>query len=363
MNMSATAPPETSRARRAARWDGAAAALVAAVLLWSLLAPMPWAWIVTERTHVQVDDQVYHVTQREWRQAFEHSMSALSQGEQAALRVVEEELQRQVTKVFEMPRGNVTEVADWYYSMRGAGTRAGLAMMGWLPGSADGPTRVAAAIGEQMFPAAEWEAAHEQLLQRLTHTMAAQAEAALQDMRRVLHAELAPRRSESVPAQQAAMRSFDLDFDQSEVYRIVSNDPVLAQGGMAVSVSVLTTLAARRAAQAAATRVVSRSLAAQGSIACLATGPFAWVCTGGVFTGTLLVGEYAVLRIDEARNRDELEAAFRRDLERLERAFADGLHAVYVAGMVEEFAARRSVITARVRPIDLLLAPRGARQP
>ncbi len=53
---------------------------------------------------------------------------------------------------------------------------------------------------------------------------------------------------------------------------------------------------------------------------CVTTRPAAWLSAAGVFTGTLLATEHAVLEIDEAINRDALEASFQDDIDGVERA-------------------------------------------
>lgn len=349
-NAERTAPNEQDEAthRRAALRYGLLALFSLMVLLSSLYISGPKKSTEPVRIAIPIDRNVYEVTWPQWNNALAVAMSAQARAEGAAKQAIEEEVQTRVSAAFAVPKTKVKEAADWYYSIPGH-----LARIGSFLGA-----DAAATISKRLFGDTEWGLKQAELTAGLTQFTNAQAQWISEHTNSTLHAELSPWRI-AAEADREVM-SVSLKHDDSVLLNWLHEDPALERQGIAVSAGVFAGLAARRAAQAAAARLAARAGAAQGSVACAATGPAAWACVAGVFTATLVASEYAIIRIDEVRNRDEFEATLLADIERIETKMRNDLcQAFCTAISAKVVPEQRRRIEKQIRPIDQIFAARS----
>ncbi|TGG94927.1 hypothetical protein E4656_00405 [Natronospirillum operosum] len=333
---------------------------LAALLAWTLIAPDPWRLVLPERADIQLDDQTYRVSERQWRQAFARSVQALDDAEGVAVQRFEGAIAERVEAAFDTPRNRVEEAADWYYSLPGHSARA-LSSAGSLWGT-DQDQAMAERLQDRLFPPEAWPAENEQLLDDLVGEMALLSQQTLRTLRHHVQQSLAHAQVEQTGSRPVAA-NIDLASDwQAEHYflQFLQDDRLLLESSAALSASALGTIAARRGAQMAAARLASRGaaggMAASGLTACAATGPVAWLCGIGFFAGSLVATEWAILTLDEVRNRDTFEALLEAEINRLQAQYEQHLIIVLTEALRAEFVSRQSLLAQQVRPIDLLFA-------
>ncbi len=341
----------TSSSKRPA-WPWALAAVaVFGLLLWSVLEQGHWLLLGAQRQAVVIGELSYAVNADEWQGARSTALRALSAAEADALAALEAELDARLAELFALPRAQVSGVADWYYSVPGQVVRAGSAV----------GVDVSGRLLERLFPPEAWQAQQAELVANL----AASADSHLRNSGDVLlasfHRELRDRRLDSAPPAEAPVLEFAVS--QSAVFEYLEQDPALERQALALATGALSTLAARRAAQAATARAAGRQAGAGITAACVSTGAAAWLCAAGVFGVTMLSAELVLMRLDEIQNRAEFEAALQQELDRLEAAFGVALRTAYLGALTREFHTRQASLEARLRPIDVLFATPAATNP
>ena len=332
-------------------WTGylLAALALPALLFWSLLAPNPWTWIVPQRATILIDDQAYRLNGKQWRVALENSLNALTGQEQAVLAELDTEIDNTLNLMFKLPRSQVSEAADWYYSGLGQVARhwAGLRGMG----NGDGYESLADNLGSRLFPEEEWSGLKNSMLNALLSKGADAGRHSLDHMNIILHKELAAYRIDGDPSGADFHLSSDWTAD-SGLVEIALGDTLPAHTGVAVSASALSTLAARRGVQVAASRAAGRGMTLKGMAACAHAGPLASLCSIGIFTGTFVVTELAILHLDESRNRDDFEAALHADLDRIEQQFRITIKDELIGGLQARFNAERGLLDEHLSPVS-----------
>ena len=347
--MTTTAAQASSRTMT---WAWAAAAMgVFALLLALVVAPEPWRLFGEPRQTVRIGEQAYSLNAGEWQGARSAALRALTRAEAAALSALEAELDERLVELFVLPREQVDLVADWYYSIPGQMARAGSAL------GLDLGTRLI----ERLFPPEPWSEQQAMLVAEL----AASADGHLRQTGDVVltsfHRELRDRRQDGPAA--VAVPELRFDFGSGDFFAQLEQDPALERQALALATGALSTLAARRAAQAAAARSAGRQVGTGLTAACVSTGVAAWLCAGGVFGVTLLSTEVVLMRLDEAQNRDEFEAALLAELDRIEAQFAIALREVYLGALSRSFATRQQIMQDTLRPVDALFGLAQADQP
>jgi hypothetical protein len=325
------------------------AMIVAGLVFWSLLASDPWGWIAPKKVTLQINGQHYEVTERKWRKALEHSLKAMSIGEQAFFTKFEKDIDNAVAKAFQLPRSQVDVAADWYYSIVGQVTRSFI--------SAES---VGNRLKDRLFPEEKWEEFNNELLETITESMSQGSQRSLNRMRNTLHHELAAYRMDTPGASSDYQIAFDWDAD-SMLNEILESDILDLQSGGAIVTSGLVTLGTRRllnsiAAKRAAQRAAGRAVTVKLIAACTSTGPFAWICSIGVGVTTFAATELTIFYLDESRNREDFEAALHTDLDRIEQQFRESLKKSMVSALETEFNARHDLILETTRPVDRLFS-------
>lgn len=356
---------------RASRYSwGWASLLLLALLLATVDVPRDDARNDLPPVVLHIDGLTYHVPASEWRTLLEGLLSDFSESEQYALQQMISEVDQQIEGMLSLPRAQIAAAADWYFSVEGQAAR--LLMAGLDRFSSDGESgqRMLARMGEILFPEEEWSAAQTMLVHTLADSAVNQGTQVLDAVRTRLHRDLAPW---SFAGDSSPMSTFawDLEFAPGPLLEQLRQDPALGWQSAVVPTALVAGAAARMSAAGAAARAgarsatlrgASRGTAGLGSMACMGSGPFVGVCAATVFTGTLLAGEYALLRLDEALHREDFEQALHAELDRLEQAFRAEVQAVFVDELAASLLDRRQKITEQWRPVDHLLEAFSARR-
>lgn len=337
------------------RWSVLIALGCGAVLLWALLASKSLHTWWSDRAVVAIGEQSYELTPRDWRAAFERAVAARVAAEGTVMNALEEDIDALVAQAFALPRGQVTEVGDWYYSLAGTGTRS-LASLADLWGH-EGAAIMGQHISERLFPPDQWQPTHTALIDTLLARATVGTVDSLERMQSVLYRELSDYTLTNDAGTPSARAAPDWQLN-SQVLEVLAEDSVLVASLAGTSLTALGSLATlrvmaqRRAAMTAAARLAGRGTTLQGGTACLASGPWAAVCASGVVAGTVVATEWGILKMDELAHREAFETALRQDIDRMEAQFRIALHTTLVTGLAEAFEARSASITTQFRPID-----------
>lgn len=355
MTQSPTDHPQPIAGASFRGWSALLALVGGALLVWALLDHKPWRHWWADRAVVAIGAQSYELTPRDWRAAFERAVAARVAAEGAALNALEADIEALVADAFALPRGQITEAGDWYYSLAGNGTRS-LASLAGLWGN-DGTAVIGQHLTEHLFPPDQWQPVHAALIATLLEHASVVSAHSLEHMQAVLHSELAEfaltEGADTLTAQ--AMPDWQ---QNSQIAGVLAEDSVLATSLTGTGLTALGSLATvrvmaqRRAAMTAAARLAGRGTTVKGGTACLASGPWAAVCASGVVAGTVVATEWGILKMDELAHRAAFEAALRQDIDRMETQFRTVLNTTLVNGLTEAFKARSADIATQFRPVD-----------
>jgi hypothetical protein len=314
--------------------------LATGALCWLVLSQPQQQWAPPPQAPVALGEEHYRLgpQELEWLRAF----SLLHFGDREAGReLLAKELDAGLEEVFAGVRARLPEFADWYYSLGGEYTRLSMAALARLNLAED--SFVAGKAAEMLFPAETWEQDLDGLDGRaLAHLQGHQRQ--LRDgWLAELSGRLAPYRVPAPldPAGQSA--AAQLRIDDLGTQLVVREREALesrvalssaAAGGVAAGTIVWRGAAARGATasgRAAAARGVGRGAARAGAAAgggAAACGPAALGCALLAGAAAWVATDWALLRLDEALNRDELLAALDASLAGLKAEMhADLLHA------------------------------------
>jgi hypothetical protein len=342
--------------------------LAATVALLVVVSSQPQrAWAPPAQAEVVLGGQHYRLdaAQLDWVRAF--SELHFSEGRAAARALLADELDAGLDEVFAGVRERLPAFADWYYSLGGEYSRLGMAALAQL-NLADGEY-IAGRAAAMLFPHEDWERALAGLDSRMLAALQARQQRMRADWLATLGQRLAPYRVPA-PLESArdAGRSQLLEFDgfiarwvaeeqQAVAHRIRLST---AAGGSAAAGMVLWRRAAARAAGASgralaargASRTATRAGAATtGSLAiCAATGPAAAGCALIAAAVAWVATDWALLKVDEARNRDDLLVALETGLAQLQEQMRDDVLAAYDAAAREREARAEAVIAMEFRP-------------
>lgn len=342
--------------------------LVAAAALIGLVANQPQrAWSPPARTEVVLGGEHYRLdaAQVEWLQAF--SRLHFSEGREAARALLETELGGGLDDVFAGVRARLPAFADWYYSLGGEYSRLGMAALAQLNLAEGG--YLAGKATSMLFPDTEWEAALAGLDARMLAALQDHQQRASAAWLAELGARLAPYRVPApLGAASDAARAEPLQLD-GFIARWVAEEREAfrgriqlstAVGGGAAAGTVLWRRAAARATAASgrvvAARGASRTAARVGAYAtgglaaCAPTGPAAAGCALLAGAAAWVATDWALLRLEEARNRDELLAALDAGLVQLQAQMLEEVLAAYDAVTLEQQALAQGAIEREFRP-------------
>jgi hypothetical protein len=331
-----------------------------AALLWTLAAQDPWGWLLPGRVGIEIDRQVYLVPERHLSRLSKSRPDWLSDAEEQALERMEQGMSRELDRLFERVHGRVPGFVDWYYSMTGVTLRLIAAIPNPFGGT--GSDVLTGAVTDHLFPSEAWQA-ELVALDRAVVDLYGRELAALEDRWLAwLARELAPYwRDEPLPPGQA---SIDVNQRvQMHVAEILETDRIGIQAAAGLGAGALLargTIArvnARVASARAAARLGGRGTAASGAAACGVSGPLAIGCGVVVFTGITLGTEWALLRADEALNREALEQAMHRGVDALRASMMKAYGQELLGGFEADLGTLAAGVRASLRPIDRIRGP------
>lgn len=327
-----------------------------AVLLWTLAAEDPWGWVRSGSVSVQIDERVYVVPERELKRLSRTRPDWLSEAEARSLDRLEEGVSRELDGLFERVHVRVPEFADWYYSMTGVSLRVLAAIPN--PFWRNRTDLLVEALGERLFPDEAWEAELEAFERSVGLLYSREISALEREWLAWLARELAPyARDEPWSADPPMDVNRRL---QGHMAGVLDADPIGIQmtaglgAGAVMARGAITRVNARAASARAAARLASRGTAGTGAAACGLTGPLAIGCGVVVFTGIILGTEWAILKADEALNRNELEQALHASVEALRESMMDEYGLRMLRVFESDLAALAEGIHGSLRPIDRL---------
>jgi hypothetical protein len=280
-------------------------------------------WTPPPRLDLSQGEQHYRLGPEQAAWLREFSRLHFAEGGEAARAVLERELAAGLEDVFDQARARLPAFADWYYSLQGEYSRLAMAAVSLVDPAAAG------FIGERaqalVFP--RWEEDLAGLEAVLADTLDAGNEALRAGWLAELSQRLAPYR---VPApihvsdDAGAPRALELETMAAGLVR-QERDAFEARLGLstvAAGTAAGTVVWRASARRAGVRRIAGRGVARAGTAAggaaavCGPGGPAAIGCAFAAGAATWLATDWALLRLEEARNREQL-------IEGLEAGLAD----------------------------------------
>lgn len=330
-----------------------------------LLAAGPSVGIVVDGQRFQVDAGS---AERMGQRAVERTEAGISEASDAAARLVANELDA----LFSTMSSGLEDYADWYFSLRGEYTRLALLVLRW--GGLTSGDPVADRALEQVLGGAALAERLTALERKVDRMLAAHAQALhsrwLEDLltfARQTEADSGARMSETV----LLLDDLALEFaghGSSEFLNRLS-----ASSAGAASAGVAAPLVARLALRSSVTAAGSGALALKGAgrgaakagsagaaaLGCAATGPAAWACALAVGGAAWLTADWALLAVDEARNRDALLTEWDARLALLRLELETALLAHYAQAIEAWHQGLRLEVERTFSPLDSLRAAAG----
>lgn len=320
-------------------------------LLWGVTHVSQRVWTPPPQVPVTLGGVHYRLAPGElqWLETF--SARHFAEGRRASRQIVEAQIDARLDRLFAGARERLPDFADWYYSLPGEYTRAGVFALSAVGLAA--PGYVARRAAATLFPGTAWTDS----LARLENDTDARLAAEESDLRASWVAEVTRRLAAyRVPAplpgvDTEAETSIDLD---ALLGRIAARERAALTGRLSVSTlaagaavlgPVLWRAVARggeeAAARAAAERLAARGVARAGTAVvgaaalCSPGGPLAFGCAAAAGAAAWVGTDWALLEVDEHLHRqallDELDAGLealrartRRDLLDTYDALIDG---------------------------------------
>jgi hypothetical protein len=325
-------------------------------------SPPPEAEVVLGGEHYRLD-----AAQLDWVRAF--SELHFSEGRESARALLEAELGSGLDAVFAGVRTRLPAFADWYYSLGGEYSRLGMAALAQL-NLADGEY-IAGKATSMLFPDTAWEAALAGLDTRMLAALQGHQQRVSAEWLAELADRLAPYRVPApLGADPGAARRAPLELDGFIARWVAEEQQAFAgrirmstaAGGSAAAGAVLWRRAAARTAaasgRAVAARGASRTAARAGGYAtgglaaCAATGPAAAGCALLAGAVAWVATDWALLKVEEARNRDDLLAALDAGLAQLQAQMHADVLAAYDATAREHQQRTEAAIRRNFTPAE-----------
>lgn len=275
-------------------------------------------------------------------------------GETNMLATAGSRLDEDLDALFTMAHARVPELADWYYSMAGEYTRLLLPLL--VRGGVMEPDHLAERTERLLFGDRLLTEHLDDVRQRVDSIFAAESRATREAWVTQLARELEQDVMILPGEQQGSLNLNPLTarltgYDSPEfIARLTASGSV---GVGAAAGPMIWRTASRRAAatgRAAATRTASRTAsragtaAAGGALGCAPAGPAALGCALLAGTAAWVGTDWLLLRIDEARNRDDFEAALHAALTASRESLRDELQMHYARAS----QTRRRVLEAEI---------------
>ncbi len=337
-------------------------AAAAALLLWLVSNVAPREWHVPD-ADIVLDGAHYRAGPDDLRWLESFTVAHFDAGEQAARALVADEVRAALDPLFAASRARLPEFLDWYYSLRGEYGRIGMAALD----AADlaEPGYVARRAAATLLPEEAWTAR----LEDLEHAAAERLGAHYRDLESTWRREVTRRLSaQRVPAPLDAATGRPTLVLDDLVYEIIASEAdalgvrlslsTATAGIGAAAAPALARAVGRRAGRAAAGRAAARgasrigAAAASGAAVCAPGGPVAAACAFLAGAGAWFATDWALLRVDEAMHRDELERALDLALTNLRGELERELVAAFDAAIAAHGAAVEREISRTFVPAE-----------
>ena len=299
---------------------------------------------------VGVDDDIYHLRANTWKAARQAMMDTRESRLIEALDLHDGSLDEMISDLFDIPRSHVEDAADWYYSSWSRIMRTGLTII-----RSEVEPYILEELNKRLFPASEWDTATYQLnLQIREHSNNSNQEV-MRSATSELLARLDPFRvSGSSLAPDAWVREIQ---NYEGMYEIsITDNALLYQTGFSVATSTVAAATTRAVLQRAAARAASRGATASITPVSAACGPGAWLCAAGIWSVSLGATEFGILKLDEYRNRPELERVLLEDINLMEAEARIMANQILHSAIEGEYEYYSSVVIDQLRPIDAIFA-------
>lgn len=337
-------------------------ALLATVLLADHRAVLRAQWQPAPPVTVSLGGEVYQVPSARARQLALLSALRFTEGEAGARAALDAHLTQGLDRLFAQVEAQLPTFADWYYSLGGEYAR--LSMMVLEKNSGDYlQEKALELIYEPVGFAQQVDILRLQADGTLLRVAEATRDAWLAEMIQALTGEHAGHRPPSMPV------VLNLDHALAEMNRYSSpafmQRMSVASGAATATAGVVlfrafavraaarsgTALAARGAARGAA-RAGAAAGAGSGAALCAPTGPGALACAlaGGVVSW--VATDWALLKIDEYANRDELIDDLRASLAEERLQLEAQLRAAYDNMIAQQYGGMREDVERTFRPVN-----------
>lgn len=311
---------------------------------------------------VQVADQHYQLSPARADTLALLSALRFSEGEAQARQLVSSHLEQGLDVLFTELAAQLPVFADWYYSLGGEYTR--LSMLALEKSGVVQEGYVARRAEALIFESTGFAQRLEMLRMRTDDTLLQQANQTRESWLLEMLALLDEHRMPVAPLPQMQQVSLEAlqqqlgGYGHAEFMARFSLSSAAAAG--AAAGPVVRRAASRRAASASGRAVAARgagrgaarfgSAAAGGAAVCAPSGPGALACALVAGAASWLAVDWALLRWDEARNRDDLIAALQLSLDELQAEMTTSLTQAYDQVLTEQYAGMRSDIQRTFRP-------------
>jgi|AntDeeMetagen192_2_1112575.scaffolds.fasta_scaffold00224_14 hypothetical protein len=327
--------------------NGLFATGVKLVVLASLLSGFWWLaeaetqriWAPRDQVRLILDDRYFRVPRSELgglradSELWFREQGSMDQG------VLREGMSEHLDKLFLRVENRIPSFLDWYYSLGGEYSRLGMSALNVI--GLDDRNYVQEQASERLFEAVGWEQSLARLDRDLTRGLKRHDNRTREGwMARIVrqlseHEVPAPIQSESRAAHRiedtVSLDGLNRSLEADSLMRLKDRVFLSAGGGTLAGFAVwrgafrgAAAVGGRRAAAKGAGRVITRagSGAAGGAMICAPGGPVALGCALVAGTAAMLTIDWALLSIEEAVSRDDMEArlkeglaGFREDLE------------------------------------------------
>ena len=362
---------------------GNAARLAGLLFALALLAALvvdqrPWDRLLDGETRVGVvvEGQRFQVDAGNADIIGQRAAERANQGAAAAGDATARLVSSELDALFEAMSAGLHDYADWYFSLKGEYTRLSLLLLRW-GGLALADPAVDKAM-ELIFGGEEWVERLLAIERSVEGMLVAQASGLrtrwLEDLLTFAQ-EPKPARTGSAPAAVLLLDDLAGEFAGHGSSEFLTRISATSAG--AVSAGAAAPLVARLALRSSATAAGGGALTLKGAgrgaakagtagasaLGCAAAGPAGWACALAVGGAAWLAADWALLTVDEARNREMLVAEWEERLALLRVELEEALLAHYGQAIETWHEGMRLEVERTFSPLDSLrrtqTTPRG----
>ena len=322
---------------------------------------------------VRVGDAHYQISESQAQTLALLSALRFSEGEEQAREIVNAHIEQGLAGLFEDLQRRLPAFADWYYSLGGEYTRLSMLVLEKISLADEG--YVARKAEELIFDAADFSGRLDILRHQADARLLRQARSTRDSWLTEMLALLEQDRMPVAPLPQSQPLALDALLDQLTGYgspEFVARLSVSSAAAVGVAMGPMIWRAASRRAAATSGRALAArgagrgaaragTAAAGGATLCAPSGPGALACALVAGAAGWLATDWALLRLDEALNREQLLAALQQSLDEMEEEMTRSLLAAYDRVLTEQYGAMRTDIQRTFSPLQGNSPPQGTR--